>query len=87
MGTPGTNLSGAGLSERIKILEDTLKDIQDEMTSTSIQVGTVTFATWSQVKAWMDVNRCPERACLFFLNAMSVLALMHNGSDSAKGWG
>jgi hypothetical protein len=70
LGTPGIDL-GAGLSERIKILEDTLKDIQDEMTSTSVQVGTVTFTTRSQVKAcWMDVNCCPEWACLFFLDAM-----------------
>jgi hypothetical protein len=32
----------------------------------------------------MDVNNCPTRACLLFLDAMSMLALMHNGSDSAK---
>ena len=73
-----------GLQERVRVLEDTLKDIQDEMTSSSVQIGTTLFVSKSQVRAWMDLNGCPPRACLFFLDAMSLLALMHNGSDSAK---
>lgn len=32
----------------------------------------------------MDLNRCPPRAGIFFLNVMSMLALMHSGSDLAK---
>jgi hypothetical protein len=32
----------------------------------------------------MDSNNCPSRASLFFLDAMSMLALMHSGSESAK---
>jgi hypothetical protein len=69
-----------GLSECIKFLED----VQDEMMSSSVQVGMVTFTTRSQVKAWMDLNRCSPRAGIFFLDMMSMLALIHSGSDSAK---
>ena len=32
----------------------------------------------------MDLNGCLPRACLFFLDVMSMLALMHNGFDLAK---
>ena len=32
----------------------------------------------------MDLNGCPPRAWVFFLDAMSMLALMHNGLDLAK---
>ena len=80
----GEGAIDAQMTERIKRLEDTLKDVQDEMTSSSVQVGTTLFVSRSQVKAWMDLNGCPARASLFFLDAMSMLALIHNGSDSAK---
>jgi hypothetical protein len=32
----------------------------------------------------MDLNQCPPRTCIFFLDALSMLALMHGGSESAK---
>jgi len=44
------------MAERIKMLEVQLKDLQDEMSASSIQVGTVIFVSRSQTKAWMDLN-------------------------------
>jgi hypothetical protein len=81
--------NGAGnddeaLSARVQFLEAQLKDMQDEMTAKSVQIGTVNFVSRAMVKAWMDQTKCPPRTCIFFLDAMSVLALMHGGSESAK---
>ena len=73
-----------GMAERIKVLEAQIKDMQDEMAASSVQMGTVTFVSRSHAKAWMDLNRCPPRTCIFFLDALSMLALMHSGSESAK---
>ena len=72
------------MAERIKVLEGQLKEMQDEMTVASVQIGTATFTSRSQVQSWMDMNRCPPKACIFFLDALSMLALMHSGSESAK---
>jgi hypothetical protein len=72
------------MAERIKVLEGQLKEMQDEMTVASVQLGTATFTSRSQVQSWMDMNRCPPKACIFFLDALSMLALMHSGSASAK---
>lgn len=77
-------LMAGPLAERIKVLEDSLKDVQEEMASASVQIGITLFVSRSQVRAWLDLNRCPQRSCLLFLDAMSMLALLHNGSDSAK---
>jgi hypothetical protein len=85
--TAPTRLAGEdaqGMSERIRILEDLLKDMQDEMTSCSMQIRTMMFVSWNQTKAWMDIHRCPPRTCIFFLDALAMLALMHSGSESAK---
>ena len=68
----------------MRVLETQIKDMQDEMTVTSVKMGTLTFVSRSQMKAWLDLNGVPERACLFFLDAMSLLAVMHGGSESAK---
>jgi hypothetical protein len=73
-----------GMSRQIRILEDLLKDMQDEMTSCSVQIGTMMFVSRTQTKAWMDLHRCPPRTCIFFLDALVMLALMHSGSESAK---
>jgi hypothetical protein len=69
---------------RIRFLEDQIKDMQDEMASSSVKVGTLTFVSRSQTRAWMDSHGVPPKACLFFLDAMSMLALMHSGSESAQ---
>ena len=66
------------------ILEVQLQDKQDEMMSTSVKIGTLTFVSRLQTKACMDLNGVLERVCLFFIDAMSMLALMHNGSESVK---
>jgi hypothetical protein len=77
--------STEALTVRVQFLEAQLKDMQDEMTAQSVQIGTVNFVSRTMVKAWMDHNGCPPpRTCIFFLDAMSVLALMHGGSESAK---
>jgi hypothetical protein len=90
-GTNATNqatTSGGGdvgaLTERVRFLEAQVKDMQDELTSQSVQIGTATFVSRTQVKAWMDLHQCPPRTCIFFLDALSMLALMHGGSESAK---
>ena len=57
-----------------------LKDIQDKKTSLSMQIGTVLFMSWSQVKACLPHTH----TCLYFLDAMSMLVLMHSVSESAK---
>jgi hypothetical protein len=65
--TTPTPLAGAdvqGMSERIRTLEDQLKDIQDEMKSSSMQIGTMMFVSRSQTKAWMDLHRCPPQTCI-----------------------
>jgi hypothetical protein len=72
------------LNVRVRFLEAQLKDMQDEMTTQSVQIGSVNFVSRTMVKAWMDQTRCPPRTCIFFLDAMSVLALMHGGYESAK---
>lgn len=53
-------------------------------TASSVKIGVVTFGSRAQTKAWMDGNSIPARSSLFFLDAMSVLALMHSSSESAK---
>jgi hypothetical protein len=73
-----------GMAEQIKFLEAQGKEMQDEMTAHSVQIGTVMFTSRSQVKAWMDLNNCPQRTCIFFLDAVSMLALMHGGCKTAK---
>jgi hypothetical protein len=71
-------------TERVRFLKAQIEDMQDEMATQSMQIGTVTFVSQTQVKAWMDLNRCPPRTCIFFLDALLMLALMHGGSESAK---
>jgi hypothetical protein len=82
VGARGGN--GPPSDERINYLEAQLKELQDEMASSSVKVGVVTFVSRTQTKAWMDRNGVPARSSLFFLDAMSMLALMHSGSESAK---
>jgi hypothetical protein len=86
--TQGRNLQTSpteeALTARVLFLETQLKDMQDEMTAQSVQIGTVTFVSRTMVRAWMDQTRCPPRTCIFFLDAMSVLALMHGGYESAQ---
>jgi hypothetical protein len=74
----------ARINARLRALEEQARDMQEEMATSSVKIGIATFASRSHTKAWMDTNGCPTRAGLYFLDAMSVLALMHNGSDSAK---
>jgi hypothetical protein len=86
---PASNVGARGgngppSDERINYLEAQLKELQDEMASSSVKVGVVTFVSRTQTKAWMDRNGVPARSSLFFLDAMSMLALMHSGSESAK---
>jgi hypothetical protein len=58
--TFGRANSSARVTECINRLEAQLKkDMQDEMTASSVQVGTVTFISRSHTKAWMDLNKCP----------------------------
>jgi BMFP domain-containing protein YqiC len=76
--------SEEALTARVQFLEAQLKDMQDEMTAQSVQIGTINFVSRTMVQAWMDQTRCPPRTCIFFLDAMSVLALMHGGYDSAQ---
>ena len=86
--TQQTTTAGGGdvgaLTERVRFLEAQVKDMQDELASQSVQIGSATFVSRTQVKAWMDLNQCPPRTCIFFLDALSMLALMHGGSESAK---
>jgi hypothetical protein len=81
-----TTRGGNGLpsKECINFLEAQLKELQDEMGLSSVKVGVVTFVSQTQMKAWMDRNSVPLCSSLFFLDAMSMLALMHSGSESAK---
>jgi hypothetical protein len=69
---------------RIQFLEDQIKDMQDEMAASSVKVGTLTIVSRSQTRAWMDSHGVPPKGCLFFLDAMSMLALMHSGSESVQ---
>ena len=57
--------------------------MQDELTFARVKIGMLTFVSRTQTKAWLDTHGVPGRACLFFLDAMSLLALMHSGSESA----
>lgn len=74
----------AWLVERINFLEAQVREMQDELAFVRVKVGTLTFVSRTQTKAWLDTNGVPGRACLFFLDAMSLLALMHSGSESAR---
>jgi hypothetical protein len=73
-----------GVMERLTSLEAQMQVMQDALGSARVKVGTLTFVSRTQTKAWLDTNGVSGRACLFFLNAMSLLALMHSGSESAK---
>jgi hypothetical protein len=70
--------------ERIHFLEAQVREMQDELSFSRVKVGTLTFVSRTQTKAWLDANGVHGRACLFYLDAMSLLALMHSGSESAK---
>jgi hypothetical protein len=72
------------LSVRVQFLEAQLKDMPDEMTAQSIQIRMVNFVSQTMVNAWLDQTRCPPKTCIFFLDAMLVLALMHGGYKTAK---
>jgi hypothetical protein len=84
---PNSNVTTGGgnahpLEERINFLEAQLKELQDEMASArSVKIRVVTFVSWTQTKAWMDRNSIPMHSSLFFLDAMSMLALMHSSSE------
>lgn len=60
------------------------KGHQDKKTSLSMQIGTMIFMSQSQVKVWMDLNRCLPHTCLYFLDATSMLVLVHSISEPAK---
>jgi hypothetical protein len=72
------------VDERIRVLEDQIKDLQDKVAFSSVKIGVITFTSRMKTKAWMDRTNCTKWSCLFVLDAMSLLALMHSGSESAR---
>jgi hypothetical protein len=80
--SPGVN--NDGVEECIHVLEDQIKDLQDEVAFSSIKIGVTTFMSRTQTKAWMDRTNCLKCSCLFFLDTMALLALMHSRSESDK---
>jgi hypothetical protein len=71
------------MEESLRTLEAQVKELQDEIAFSRVKIGVQTFTSRAQTKAWMDMNHCPKRSALFFLDAMGLLALMHGGSMSS----
>jgi hypothetical protein len=74
LSTGGINPQAAFLS-RIKLLEERMKSVENQLAEKSVTIGGVTFTSPGQAHAWLQLNAPGSGSYIYFLDASSLLTL------------